>query len=122
CSHCSYQHLPSEDAVRRHVRQSNNHPACPVCYRNFCNHCSLYFASEMALENHFRDSRAHPRCAECKVGFLGVPEFKDHVAILHTYQAQCELCRRKFKDALTLQQHYVQSPNHPVCVTCTIGF
>ncbi|TDL15757.1 hypothetical protein BD410DRAFT_756099, partial [Rickenella mellea] len=141
CVHCSYQYFPTDEAYQRHVKQSKDHPGCPVCHEKFddkpryeqhvrrshpqcehCDQCNLYFTCRITLDEHYRDSGRHNKCDLCKFGFRTVEEYDNHCAELHKYEESCHLCRIDLKDDAALQEHYLHSPNHPVCTICNLGF
>ncbi|KAJ3872847.1 hypothetical protein F5051DRAFT_338618, partial [Lentinula edodes] len=88
-----------------------------------CRPCNRSFALQSSLLEHYRGSEAHPTCHKCGKGFEN-RRFFDEVgqrviaSLAHVF---CSSCNMKIqKDDIF--QHYLESPNHPTCHKCRVGF
>ena len=108
-----------------------------------CTLCNRSYHAPFALEDHYRGSPAHPNCGRCGRGFRDAPACEEvlfdvlfflpsvfpdlnssnyqHHRTAHP-KAPCLPCggRIFYEDAL--DQHYLESVNHPSCIPCSAGF
>ncbi|TCD65749.1 hypothetical protein EIP91_002233 [Steccherinum ochraceum] len=101
----------------------------------WCDVCRLPFANQAALEQHYLFAPEHPSCTKCSKGFKQQAGLIAHNTLVHQHappqpstsavvseRYRCELCKREFRLALSLAAHYHDSPAHPTCQLCNIGF
>ncbi|KAH9835433.1 uncharacterized protein C8Q71DRAFT_119703 [Rhodofomes roseus] len=67
------------------------------------------------------DSKLHPKCCQCRVGFEDPVRFDEHLWTFHP-EGGCKNCQVHCRTTAHLQQHYDDSPFHPVCEHCGSGF
>ncbi|KAF8500366.1 hypothetical protein F5888DRAFT_1610383, partial [Russula emetica] len=133
-------------ALEQHYRDTPVHPKCAGCNIGFvddaasqahaasvhrpmasaallCRICDRTYPNTSALEQHYRDTPVHPKCARCNIGFV---DDAAHTASVHRPIASaafsCRICDRAYPNTSALEQHYRDTPVHPKCVRCNIGF
>lgn len=136
CDTCN-QNFTSVDALKVHYRDSDAHPTCSKCQDAFkdtaalsehmstthlvrCVPCNLTFYRE-DLQKHYQESPNHSKCTVCNLGFPNATTHKEHMLSKHS-QTYCASCMRYFKTVGALGDHYRDSPVHPRCSPCDLGF
>ncbi|KAI0287679.1 hypothetical protein BC826DRAFT_742493 [Russula brevipes] len=91
-----------------------------------CRVCDRPYSSTSALQQHYRDTPAHPKCTRCNIGFLDNNAAQAHMASVHrpipSVAFSCRICNRAYSNANKLEEHYRDTPVHPKCSRCDIGF
>ncbi|KZT68419.1 hypothetical protein DAEQUDRAFT_334291 [Daedalea quercina L-15889] len=115
-----------------------------------CTPCQKTFTAAQGLQAHYRDAPYHPMCRSCNTGFADAAALQRHNTDVHPVHVQvlspvssdesfvevrpktppqvvraaiqCVLCRESFITMDDLKAHYRDSPNHPTCSSCNIGF
>ncbi|KAJ3979285.1 hypothetical protein F5890DRAFT_1547050 [Lentinula detonsa] len=135
-------------AMKEHAKISRTHFLCDYCDRMFrsphtlgrhvdtkhiareneerlytCHTCNRSFASQSSLDEHYRGSNVHPVCSRCGKGFKDQWSFDEHEQLCphHALEVICRSCHIKIKKNDMLK-HYLDSPNHPTCLQCKVGF
>ncbi|KAJ3849221.1 hypothetical protein EV368DRAFT_47726 [Lentinula lateritia] len=119
CSICK-KHFDTFRALKEHARTSRSHHPCGYCERIFRN---SYTLGRSNLVEHYRGSEAHPTCPKCGKGFENRRSFDEVGQRIICFAAQfsCSSCDMKIqKDDIF--QHYLESPSHPTCHQCRVGF
>ncbi|KAH9174719.1 hypothetical protein EDB89DRAFT_464591 [Lactarius sanguifluus] len=105
---CGHKNVPAE-ALISHVESS------PWAALYFCGICRCVCKSESVLILH--KQKVH------KIGFAAVPK------AVPSQQSQallgprtCRICSRVYSTVSALEQHYRDTPVHPKCTRCDIGF
>ncbi|KAL5486258.1 hypothetical protein ACEPAI_7304 [Sanghuangporus weigelae] len=78
------------------------------------------FATPVALHQHQSHSKGHFYCRSCTSTFADYNALFDHATAVHS--ATCEGCRRMFASEKGAQRHLYDSPRHPKCRSCRMGF
>ncbi|KAJ4479893.1 hypothetical protein C8R41DRAFT_499863 [Lentinula lateritia] len=150
CSICK-KHFDTFRALKEHARTSRSHHPCGYCERIFrnlytlgrhidakhstkegetksytCRPCNRSFASQSSLVEHYRGSEAHPTCPKCGKGFENRRSFNEHqqlrgpcnIQIAQVFCSSCDMTIQKDD----IFQHYLESPSHPTCHQCRVGF
>ncbi|CDO71194.1 hypothetical protein BN946_scf184845.g64 [Trametes cinnabarina] len=137
CPPCGVE-FSSSEALAIHFRNFAVHPKCPRCNSAFVDQTQLKL--HMAVhekkfacgpcgrevetserQKHYKESPNHPTCFVCEEGFYQDADLDKHLATAHL-ATRCSRCRRQFRSADELQNHYLVSPVHPHCAVCEIGF
>ncbi|KAJ3729786.1 hypothetical protein C8R42DRAFT_175920 [Lentinula raphanica] len=109
--HVLSRHVEAKHSVRESPREG------PL-YR--CRPCNKYFASQSSLSEHYRGSRQHPVCTECGRGFENQRACDEHQRQC-SFSVYCHTCNSSIQKDDKIQ-HYLDSPNHPTCMECKVGF
>ncbi|OSD02700.1 hypothetical protein PYCCODRAFT_1389943 [Trametes coccinea BRFM310] len=137
CPPCGVE-FSSSEALSLHCRNSFVHPKCPKCNSAFIDqtqlklhmvvHENMFSCGPCGREvkiserqQHYKESPNHPICFVCEEGFHDDADLDKHLATAHL-ATRCSQCRRQFRSADELQNHYLVSPMHPHCAVCEIGF
>ncbi|KAI5120705.1 hypothetical protein M0805_007667 [Coniferiporia weirii] len=89
-------------------------PVCPICPdRNF--------KSSAALRRHKIDSKKHYYCQSCAQDYTSYDALLEHFVSIHP-STTCGNCKKTFASDAGLQKHLLDSPKHPKCRTCCVGF
>ncbi|KAL5504370.1 hypothetical protein ACEPAH_8444 [Sanghuangporus vaninii] len=78
------------------------------------------FATPVALHQHQSHSKGHFYCRSCTSTFADYSALFDHATAVHS--ATCEGCKRMFASEKGAQRHFYDSPRHPKCRSCRMGF
>jgi len=114
---------------------------------NHCRVCNRLYTSTSALDQHYRDTPVHPKCTRCNVGFMDnaailavsfltvfpiwvvshkCRHLPKHNASAHrpitSAAFSCRIRDRGFPNTIALEQHYRDTPVHPNCTSCNLGF
>ncbi|KAI0000661.1 hypothetical protein BJV74DRAFT_959616 [Russula compacta] len=131
---CSYIHYS-----RGPVLSNASSSAMPVCPYPSCP-CGHKKVSAEVLINHVQSSSWGGRylCATCrcvcksetvlihhkqkvhKIGFAAVPSQKSRAS--SSSALSCRVCDRPYPTLNALEQHYRDTPVHPKCTRCNVGF
>ncbi|KAH9932266.1 uncharacterized protein B0H18DRAFT_52121 [Fomitopsis serialis] len=88
--------------------------------------CVLCKKATWDLQAHYDYSDQHPKCDACQKGFATASGLQLHNAAVHTPEQapaiQCIPCKKSFLATEHMKDHYRDSPNHPNCSSCNIGF
>ncbi|KAI9458897.1 hypothetical protein BJY52DRAFT_403433 [Lactarius psammicola] len=103
---CGHKNVPAEVLIG-HVESS------PWAALYFCGICRCVCKSESVLILH--KQKVH------KTGFAAVPSPKSQAASLGP-PSSCRICSRVYSTVSALEQHYRDTPVHPKCTRCDIGF
>ncbi|KAI9452748.1 hypothetical protein F5148DRAFT_497503 [Russula earlei] len=95
-----------------------------------CRTCNRQYPNASALQHHFRDAPVHPTCTRCNIGFADNASMQTHITAVHPHPLasvsssafSCQVCNKQFSIASALEQHYRDTPVHPKCRRCNIGF
>ena len=112
-----------------------------------CRICDRPYSTISALEQHYRDTPVHPKCTRCNIGFvdnaaiqavspsrvtflssfISMPHrLPKHMNTVHhpmpSLGFSCRICNIAYSSRGALEQHYLQTPVHPNCTRCDIGF
>ncbi|KAJ7201700.1 hypothetical protein GGX14DRAFT_655895 [Mycena pura] len=140
CRQCPTREFGCFTSFKQHVRQSAGHPFCHECdeycydqerldiHNNrkhpqfFCRTCNSAFLTQGSLEDHFRGKAPsiHPKCPRCGKGFFNKRIMDEHFKAAHP-RVKCVCTGGEFFEE-DLQKHYLDSPSHPSCFICNIGF
>ncbi|EJD07071.1 uncharacterized protein FOMMEDRAFT_152423 [Fomitiporia mediterranea MF3/22] len=82
--------------------------------------CCLSPFTPQALHQHKIDSKGHHYCHSCARDFSNRNELFDHATAVHS--TACRECRRMFNSVEDLNRHLLDSPKHPKCRACRMGF
>ncbi|KAL6301411.1 hypothetical protein BKA93DRAFT_738710 [Sparassis latifolia] len=131
CDTCDVGHATQDD-LKGHYRTSDDHPSCARCPEAFKDQaqltavCHPLIAKQRHVINdgtvlHFRESANHPTCVVCDDGFETDVIHQQHTTSAHT-DTRCAPCNRLFRTKESLRDHYRDSPAHPHCAICGVGF
>ncbi|EPT05700.1 hypothetical protein FOMPIDRAFT_1100661, partial [Fomitopsis schrenkii] len=113
----------SEALLRAHFSNSTRHASCSRCGLGFKD---LHTLSKLCfdLQQHYNYSAQHPKCDTCGTGCATAADVVKVSATGPTAHplAQCELCEKRFQTVDHLRDHYRDSPRHPQCASCKVGF
>ncbi|KZT68410.1 hypothetical protein DAEQUDRAFT_333976 [Daedalea quercina L-15889] len=98
--------------IQAHYDFSAQHPKCELCQKGF--------ATTLDVQRH-KASTQHAKCDVCGDSFADASDVQKHKAHVHP-NIQCVQCKRSFLALEHLKHHYRDSPCHPKCSTCSIGF
>lgn len=90
-----------------------------------CQSCNgREFASFEALHRHMNDSKkAHHFCWSCTRDFPTRAALVDHASSRHSeLTCAAPTCQRIFANEDALRRHLFDSPKHPKCRACGVGF
>ncbi|KAK0434723.1 hypothetical protein EV421DRAFT_1717297 [Armillaria borealis] len=85
-----------------------------------CRSCTRTFRSQTSLDEHYRGSPNHPTCPVCGRGFRTRALCNAHHDDAHP-RVLCSVCHLLLYKH-ELPQHFKDSPRHPTCNLCTLGF
>ncbi|KAI0790433.1 hypothetical protein C8Q75DRAFT_115966 [Abortiporus biennis] len=146
-THCQVKHSYCQQCrryfatfgdLKTHYAKEYNHPSCDRCGEGFmdntalmlhktaahptirCEPCRQYI-NERQLEQHWKDSPNHPTCRMCAKGFETHVSYQQHALSSHR-EVCCATCGIASFTVEGLHQHYFQSPLHPHCLACKLGF
>ncbi|EJF66292.1 hypothetical protein DICSQDRAFT_13978, partial [Dichomitus squalens LYAD-421 SS1] len=122
CSKCKTQYA-SQELLQQHFNQSTMHHTCKTCGLGFETAAS-WATVKQALQKHYSDSPLHPICRACGLGFESILPWaavSSLIETVHTHFA-CNKCNQRFSSDMLLREHYTESPLHPTCHTCGLGF
>ncbi|KAH9932262.1 uncharacterized protein B0H18DRAFT_51926 [Fomitopsis serialis] len=111
CSMCA-ERFSDARIFASHVIAAHSKQTCVFCSEGYFQH---------EYQQHLMDSTLHPKCSQCRVGFEDPERFDQHLWSCHP-EGGCKICKVHCRTATNLQQHYVDSPFHPVCNHCGSGF
>ncbi|XP_019556836.2 PR domain zinc finger protein 5-like [Aedes albopictus] len=126
CPHCD-KCFPNRGSLHQHVRRI--HEAKPLN----CDVCDAQFANTDRLNYHKRTAHESPQlqCPQCPKKFALPNGLKKHI-LTHSApkkdrRPECDICGRKFKSRVRLQQHMERKTVHqerkcPVCEVVIMGF
>ncbi|KAI0731745.1 hypothetical protein C8Q72DRAFT_198548 [Fomitopsis betulina] len=83
--------------------------------------CTLCDKMCFDLEQHYKYSAQHPKCDLCGAGCATADDVVKHKQAGHPL-VWCELCKQQFQASSDLRDHYTDSPSHPKCTSCKVGF
>ncbi|KAI0252960.1 hypothetical protein BJV78DRAFT_258234 [Lactifluus subvellereus] len=101
---CAHKNVPAEDLIN-HVQSS------PWAALYFCGICRCVCKSETVLIHH--KQKIH------KTSFAAVPSQPTRAS---SANCPCRICDRAYSTANALEQHYRDTPVHPKCTRCNVGF
>ncbi|RDX47030.1 hypothetical protein OH76DRAFT_1419881 [Lentinus brumalis] len=124
CNDC-YQIINSGLKTAAHTSQTGHSRFNPLIAEVACPDCTQKFKTVAGLEKH--RSQAHSRPVSIMLKSVTVyseanEEVQAAATTSPTEDTQCAKCTVGFISTEALQAHYAESPLHPTCHTCGLGF